>query len=76
MKFSMFRRRLWITALAGGFLMSGGCLGLVRDSVREGVRTFAIGGVRSTLTPATLGDFLFNVFTGGFGGFFGDDRRT
>ena len=53
--------------LAGGTLTTIGCGDLVRQSVRDGLFNYIAGTVSSGLDASVFGEFVTNVFTGGFG---------
>ena len=68
MKTFRIARGLLVVLMSGSVLFGGGCTGIVRDSVKEGVFAFLTGSVQSNIDTAAFSDFLLNVVTGGFTG--------
>ncbi len=55
------------TLLWGGTLTMIGCGDMVRQSIRDGLFNYVAGSVSRGFDAALFGDFITNVFTGGFG---------
>ena len=62
-------RAVLASVVCGGTLFAPGCGDMVRQSVKDGLTLYVAGSVSSTFGSAQIGDFVFNVLTGGQTGF-------
>lgn len=56
--------------LGGGMLFTSGCAGIMRTSVKDGIKAFITGSVTNATFASQLNDFVLDVFTSNLG-FFG-----